>query len=185
MNGKDPLTLALAEDKAGQAVVNKAGVTLLFDGLLPFLNAKQLAEIKKMNAKGAETAAIYAKLLKFTRSKLDTQTIIFYDDVSPSDGVFNEDVSPSDGEGSKEWLDRLTQDTLHGLMGYAARSAEGTGALHGHHVNLVDGRIHQIPVHIVATGFRETKVPYELGGRPSRKGPWRLTWIWLKSATPR
>ncbi len=119
-----------------QAVASGGGVTLVYDGLLPFLSEPQRAELARLLADDASPAEkIYAKLLEFTRAQLDTQTLAYYDDVDNRAGP---------------WLDHVTQEILHRGMGYAAKWGEGSGVLHGLFVNWYSGPLHQIPIHIVS-----------------------------------
>lgn len=122
--------------------------TLVYDGLLPFLNNDQVNEIKKLQSSNASPRIIYNALLGFTRHILTAQTLAYYDDVD---------------ENAERILKHVTQDLLHKEKGYAAKSGEGTGVMHGLYVNWYSGLLDQIPTQIVASEHEGT-------GLSSRKG---------------
>lgn len=149
------LELEDATETAQGAIAKDQKVTLVYDGLLPFLNNAQIEEIKKLQSSQAAPAKIYAALLKATRTQLNAQTLAYYDDV--------------DDETART-LETITQELLHKKFGYAAKWGEGTGVLHGLFVNWYSGPLHQIPVHIVATEHEQPNPAYPEGAQILKEG---------------
>lgn len=153
---KEPLILNDAIQPAGSAVANDGALTLVYDGLLPFLSPNHLAEVKQLEAVKAGPAAIFAKLSEFTRSSFDALTLLYYDHVDAS---------------TERWLDALTQGVLHQGLLYAAKWGEGTGTNHGLFVNHFSGPLHQIPLHVIsAVHEREPDLAYPEGSQTLIEG---------------
>jgi hypothetical protein len=140
---------------AGNAVVKEKNITLVYDGLLPFLTPEQQKELEKLKPTGTSAAGVYLKLLEMTRSKLDAQALAYYDDTSPK---------------VEKILEGISQEILHKKLGYAAKWGEGTGVLHGLFVNWYSGPLHQIAIHIVATDHEQPNPSYPEGSRILKEG---------------
>ncbi len=140
---------------AGNAVVKEKNITLVYDGLRPFLTSEQEKELEKLRSTGISVAKVYRKLLEMTRSKLDAQVLAYYDDTSPE---------------VEKALEEISQKILHKKLGCAAKWGEGTGVLHGLFVNWYSGPLHQIPIHIVATDHEQPEVLYPEGDQILKEG---------------
>ncbi|GEM_PF-361457 len=164
------LHLQDAISHAGTAVARDAKITLVYDGLLPFLadennkdkdydyaeKRKALEEeIERLKAKDASPAAIFAKLLRSTSWKFDAQTLAYYDDVD---------------EVTAGILERVSQEQIHQGLGFAGKWGEGTGVLHGLFVNWFSGRLHQIPIQVIAADRDQPELSYPAGAQILEEG---------------
>ena len=149
------LDLTDAITHAGNAVARDGKLTLIYDGLLPYLNSSQIEQLEKLKSNTGSVSQIYANLLRFTRGVFDAQTLAYYDDVD---------------ETIEKTLGFISQEILHQKMNYAAKWGEGTGVLHGLFVNWYSGHPHQIPIHIVASDHEQPEFPYPEGAQILKEG---------------
>lgn len=133
------LSLKATEDKAraAGALVSADGVTVSFDGLLPFLSEAQKQRVGRLLAErrlspAAALGLVLADARGFNASLRDL-TLSYYEDADPETAEFLNDVAAR----------------TQAATGAAVKWGEGTGVLHGLFVNWFGGPLHQIPVHIV------------------------------------
>lgn len=134
------LSLDSTEDKAraARALASADGVTVSFDGLLPFLSEAQRQRVGRLlNEKKLSPAEILGRVLADARAEKPTLrdlTLSYYEDADPQTADFLADLSVR----------------YQAATGDAVKWGEGTGVLHGLFVNWFGGPLHQIPVHIVS-----------------------------------
>jgi len=133
------LSLKATEDKAraADALVSAEGLTVSFDGLLPFLSEAQRQRVGRLlSEKKTSPAEILGRVLADVRREKPTLrdlTLSYYEDAEPQTAEFLTDLSAR----------------YQAATGDAVKWGEGTGVLHGLFVNWFGGPLHQIPVHIV------------------------------------
>jgi glucose-6-phosphate isomerase len=133
------LSLEATERKAwgALAMATGGGLTVSFDGLMPFLAEAQRQRVGRLLREGkTPPAEILGRVLADVRGRnpsLRDVTLSYYEDADAQTAEFLNDLAA-----------RYQQTT-----GDAVKWGEGTGVLHGLFVNWFGGPLHQIPVHVV------------------------------------
>lgn len=165
------LSLEATERKAwgALAMATGGGVTVSFDGLMPFLTEAQRLQVARLvKEEKTSPAEILGRVLADVRGRtpaLRDLTLAYYEDAEPQTAEFLTDLSVR----------------YQAATGDAVKWGEGTGVLHGPFGNWFSGPLHQIPIHIVT---REKGDFYAKGSTRLQEGAVAAHEALLKAGRP-